>query len=83
MLSCRMITNFDIFQIFYQAVKDSDNIVDVIKEYVGGSIYIPSHKRTYRNVEIKSKHIDGKSVKSLAIEYDLSESQIRNVIKCK
>ena len=41
-----MINSFDIFAEFYNRVKESENMADIIKEYGGANIYVPSYKGT-------------------------------------
>ena len=75
------ITNFDLFKEFYNFVTNPQNDLNAtIKEFGGSSFYIPSHKTTIRNDEIKEQYKQGKGktglVKKLAREHDLSEAQV-------
>lgn len=47
-----MITTIELFEDFYQQVKDSKNISEIVKYYGGANIYVPSYKSTYRNDDI-------------------------------
>ena len=47
-----MINSFDIFAEFYNRVKESESMADIIKEYGGANIYVPSYKGTFRNYDI-------------------------------
>lgn len=82
-----MISNYEIFQETYKFIKDSESEKEVLKEFGGSSIYIPSFKSIYRNEEIREKYThmrnEGKTgiVKKLAYEYNLTESQIFRLTK--
>lgn len=72
--------------------EEQQEVVDIIglhaykqlmKYYAGTSIYIPKLseiERTKRNVEIRKEYEDGVNMKYLAIKYDLTEMQIRNIV---
>ena len=81
------ITNYDLFEDFYQFIRDGSSIKEVIKEYGGSSLYIPSFKTAYRNDEIKDKYTEltnqgvKKVTRLLAREYELSEAQIYSITK--
>jgi len=75
-----MISTYEIFEEFYKFCREN-TIQEVIKEYGGGSIYIPSFKSTHRDEEIYEKFKNGASIKALKKEYDLSSSSIRRIIR--
>lgn len=76
------VTNFDLFKELYNFVVNPDNDLNAtIKEFGGSSIYIPSHKTTFRNNEIIEQYKQGISVKKLARAFDLSEPQIYAITK--
>lgn len=84
-----MLNNFDLFIEFYNSVKESTNIKDILKQYGGGNIYIPSYKGTYRNGEIIKKYNDGVKmgknttllIRQIAAEYDLSYNTVLNITR--
>lgn len=56
----------------------------IVEDYNGSQIYIPKnacYKRAKRNIKIYTEFCDGKSVKVLAINWKVSESCIRRIIK--
>lgn len=80
------ITNFDLFEEFFEYIKRPDiSINDAIKEYGGSSFYIPSYKTTLRNNDIikyyQEHYGEVGVVKYLAKEYDLTERQIYDITK--
>jgi len=76
----KQLSNYELFELFYNAVKESDDIVEIIRDWGGGSVYIPSFKTTHRNEEIRQKYKNGTSVKHLQREYGLSANQIYNIV---
>lgn len=75
-----MITNKDIFSHFVKFCKNH-SIEEIIEEFGGGHIYIPSYKTTYRDQQIYNLYKQGKSIKSLKKQFSLSDSRIRSIIK--
>lgn len=73
------------------------HIIEILQEYVGGEyLYIPQKNNTKkcwgeksgfkkelseRNKEIFNKHKNGITVKELTIQYYLTESSIRRIIR--
>lgn len=76
-----MITNKELWEEFYQQIKDSENISEIVKEYGGSSVYVPSYKSTYRNDDIIEEFENGSSIKELAKKHDLSETSIYAITK--
>ncbi|MBE2986636.1 DNA-binding protein [Campylobacter sp. RM12920] len=84
-----MLSNFDLFVEFYQKVKDSEDIAEVLKEYGGSSIYVPSYKSTYRNADILDEYEqsikDGKSstaaIREIAAKHNLSYNSVSAIIR--
>ena len=74
-----MVTNKEIFEEFYQQVKNSKNISEIVKSYGGSPIYVPSYKSTYRNDDILKSYKEGLSIRNLSKEFNLSEAQIYNL----
>jgi len=76
-----MPSNYELFEAFYEEVKNSKNIVEVIKAYGGGTIYVPSFKTTHRNEEIRRRFEEGADIPTLQREYGLSRNQIYAILK--
>ena len=76
-----MPTNYELFEAFYEEVKNSESIVDVIKSYGGGTIYVPSFKTTHRNEEIRRRYEEGVDLPTLQRDYGLSRNQIYTILK--
>ena len=75
-----MITNQEIFEAFFDYCQ-SHSIEETIKEYGGGSIYIPSYKQTYRDTDLYARYKAGASMGTLKREFHLSESQVSRIIR--
>jgi len=76
-----MINTIEMFEQFYQDIKNADSMADIAKDYGGGQIYIPSYKSAYRNDDIIKDLRKGVSIKELARMYDLSETAIYSITK--
>jgi Mor family transcriptional regulator len=72
------ITNFDMFEQFYEDCRELP-IQEVVKKYSSWSVYVPSYKGTYRNEKILHDYIDGMSVPDIARKYELSPKQIYEI----
>lgn len=70
----------DMFEYFIEYVKKNP-IEDIIKEWGGGNIYIPSFKSTYRDTAILNLYNQGTHIKDIAKEFNLSISRVRAIIK--
>ena len=60
-----------------------DNYRQLMKYFAGTTIYIPKLseiERIRRNEKIRTEYKSGNSMKVLAIKYDLTEVQIRNIV---
>ena len=60
-----------------------DKFIEFCNEYGGIAIYFPSKKtlfRNSRNREIINRY-NGKNIKDLARKFEISEVQIRNIIR--
>jgi len=75
-----MVSNREIFEEFYRFCKEH-SLEDVIKEYGGGEIYVPSYKNTHRDRDIYNLYKEGKRVRDIAREYSLSISRVRSIIR--
>ena len=75
-----MITNQEIFEQFYKDCNELP-IDEIIKNYGGGTIYVPSYKSTLRDKHIYQKYKEGYSIHQLKREFNLSANRIRNIIK--
>ena len=84
-----MINSFDIFAEFYNRVKESEGMADIIKEYGGANIYVPSYKGTFRNYDILKEYEEGiklgKSspvvIREIATKHSLSYNSVCAIIK--
>ncbi len=77
------ITNKDIFEEFTRLIRE-ENVTDeqLMKEYGGMPIYVPSWKLNGRNSKIIDDYLKHKlTPKELASKYDLSLGQIYEIIK--
>ncbi|EJP75566.1 Mor transcription activator family protein [Campylobacter sp. FOBRC14] len=83
------INNFDLFVEFYNKVKESSDISEIIKEYGGANIYIPSYKATFRNQDILRQYDEGIRagknssvvIRELAQAHNLSYNTISSITK--
>ena len=75
-----MVDNKDIFLHFIDFCKNH-SIEEVIEEFGGGHIYIPSYKTTYRDQQIYDLYKEGKSIRELKKQFSLSYSRIRSIIR--
>ncbi|OHE14120.1 Mor transcription activator family protein [Sulfurimonas sp. RIFOXYD2_FULL_34_21] len=84
-----MVTTVELFEQFFQKIKECDSITDIYKEFGGSSIYVPSYKSVCRNKEILNEYealikegAQGSGIiRRLASKYDLSVSQIYAITK--
>lgn len=76
-----MVTNLEIFEDFCKAVREETSNKEIMKQYGGGHIYVPSFKGKIRDEEIYKRYQDGEESKTLHRDYNLSENQIRAIIK--
>ncbi|MBE3606103.1 DNA-binding protein [Campylobacter sp. RM13119] len=84
-----MLSNYELFVEFYSRIKESEDISEIIKEYGGANIYVPSYKTTFRNDDIANEYDtlvkNGKSVsiaiRELATKHNLSYNSIQTIIK--
>lgn len=75
-----MISTYDLFEAFYHYCREH-TIEEVIREYGGGSLYIPSYKSTHRDEAIRKAYAEGVSVRTLQRQHQLSASQIRRILR--
>ena len=84
-----IINNFDLFVEFYNCVKDSESMADVLKEYGGANIYVPSYKSTFRNRDIIKDYEEGVAagkqstviIREIAAKYGLSYNGVCSIIR--
>lgn len=84
-----MISNYELFLEFYQKAKNSQNVDELIKEFGGGSIYVPSYKTTFRNQDILRQYGEGIRagknssvvIRELAQAHNLSYNTINSITK--
>ncbi|WP_162165803.1 Mor transcription activator family protein [Campylobacter fetus] len=81
-----MLSNNDIFDEFFERVK-SNTKEEILREYGGSAIYIPSYKTTYRNDDIKrefkilinngvNRH---KAYRALSLKFGISMTRIKKI----
>ncbi|WP_298026852.1 Mor transcription activator family protein [uncultured Campylobacter sp.] len=84
-----IINNFELFVEFYERIKKSANQSEILKDFGGANIYIPSYKATFRNDDIRKEYKEGLKagktktilIRELAAKFDLSYSTISKIIK--
>lgn len=76
----RYMNNLEMFKYFIDYVKNH-SLEDIIKEWGGGYIYVPSYKNTYRDKQILNLYTQGKHTKDIAKEMNLSISRVRAIIR--
>jgi Mor family transcriptional regulator len=76
------VTNLDIFREFTRRIReDGASDEELMQEYGGMPIYVPSWKLNGRNDEIIKDYLENKlNAKQLAMKYSLSGSQIYEII---
>jgi Mor family transcriptional regulator len=82
-----MVDNIDIFTDFFEKIQNGCTMSDVLKEYGGSNIYIPSYKTVMRDDEIREEFLQrvgrGQSVssiiKDLSREHQLSNSRVYSI----
>lgn len=75
------ITNKDIFEDFTRRIRQGASDEEMMKEYGGMPIYVPSWCMNGRNDEIIKDYIENKlSPKELKLKYALSLSRIYEII---
>lgn len=76
------VTNKDIFEEFTRRIRE-DNATDeeLMEEYGGMPIYVPSWNLNGRNDIIIADHKDGLTPKDLKFKYNLSLGRIYEIIK--
>ncbi len=72
--------SLEMFKYFVDYVKNN-TLEDTIKEWGGGYLYIPSYKNTYRNKYIFDLYTQGKHIKDIAKEVNLSISRVSAIIR--
>jgi len=76
------ITNFEIFEQFYKRIaQDGASLSDLMREYGGMPIYVPSWGSNGRNKELVEDYLINKlSPKELALKYHLSLSRVYEIL---
>lgn len=75
------VTNFDIFEDFFNQIQSGATVRDIVKEYGGMSIYVPSYALTFRKADVMEAHGRGDSPKLIARDQRLSLSRVYEIIK--
>jgi len=73
------VCNKEMFEEFYRFCKNN-TIEEVVKEYGGGTLYIPSYKSMYRDKELLADWRAGMGKRDLQRKYYLSDAQVRRII---
>ena len=76
-----VVTNLELFEELYNMIQSGATIEEVLEEWGGSSIYIPSMKSTFRNELILRDYKGGMQLRELAKKYSLSLSQIYHLTK--
>ena len=76
-----VVTNMELFEELFNMIQGGASIIEVLEEWGGSSIYIPSMKSTFRNELILRDYKNGMALRELAKKYSLSLSQIYNLTK--
>jgi len=76
-----VVTNLELFEELYKMIQSGATITEVLEEWGGSSIYIPSMKSTFRNELILRDYKGGMQLRELAKKYSLSLSQIYHLTK--
>jgi Mor family transcriptional regulator len=69
----------EIFEAFYDYCQEH-TLSEVIQEYGGGNIYVPSYKALFRDDDIYRDYMDGMDVVALRRKYDLSERSVYKIL---
>ena len=76
------LTNLEIFELFCDLIRGGATNEELMKEYGGSSIPVPSYKLHGRDDEIRRKFVEEHhDPKELARQYDLSLSQIYRILE--
>ncbi|MCF6207445.1 MAG: hypothetical protein L3J47_11235 [Sulfurovum sp.] len=73
------ISNQEIFESFYAYCKEH-TIEEVVREFGGSNLYVPSFKTMFRDRELVADHLAGMSMRDMQRKYYLSDTQIRRII---
>jgi len=83
--SSSVVSNLDLFEALFEFIQDGNSFEDTLKEYGGGTYYIPSYKTVCRNDDIiqeyKEHYGEFGLTKRLAKKYDLTDRQIQKITK--
>lgn len=81
-----MVDNIDIFTNFFEKIQKGCTMSDVLKEYGGSNIYIPSYKTVMRDEEIREEFLQrvgsessASIVKDLSRKHQLSNSRVYSI----
>jgi Mor family transcriptional regulator len=79
-----MITNYDLFVLFLDDCKGMSE-AEVIKNWGGSSIYVPSYKNTHRNGEIIKRYKEAQDkvgvIREIAKEFNIGAAQVYTITK--
>ncbi|TLE14485.1 DNA-binding protein [Helicobacter apodemus] len=85
------ITNFDIFFNLYERIQKGATLKEVLQDFGGANLYIPSYKSIQRDEDIWKDYKDLKEngatqkyiMLSLQQKYSLSEQHLYKILKTK
>lgn len=73
-------SNCEIFFDLVNKIREGYSDIDILMEFGGGSMYVPSFKKNFRNIEIARDYNKGLSLEMLARKYQLSKRRIQTIV---
>jgi Mor family transcriptional regulator len=70
------VTSFELFEAMYNDIKGGASERDILKEYGGGYLYIPTYRSTFLHEDINRDCRDGASIIELCRKYGLSKNRV-------
>lgn len=74
-----MITTLEQFKELLQFAEGKD-IKEVLKEWGGSSLYIPSYKSTFRDDDIREEFKSGTNIGEICRKYSVSRKQLDRIV---
>lgn len=75
------VSNFELFEAFVVFIREHDDIDEILREYGGSQLYIPSYKTVSRNDNVIEDFLEGMSIPELRRKYDLSSNRIYEITR--
>jgi len=75
------LSNFEVFEAFVAFTKESESLDEILKEYGGSQLYIPSYKTISRNDDVIKDYLEGMSIQDLRRKYELSNNRIYEITR--